>query len=452
MAKVDIVIVSYNSHRELKKLLPTLKANTDESLYTLTIVDNNSRQITKNYLKTLYCAVVYNDKNLGYAAAANIGARRMNSPFILFLNPDCKLTPNWLEGLLKAFDDPPVVAAGPVLYDDKSNKYIEEPGSIPLSLRVNGHLNWVSGAVFCVRRAAWGDIGEFDERFFFMWEETEWCQRAVNKGFKVTRSYGSVVIHAGGKSVNLASKFWTNHYHKGRRLFYQIHKDPNVTKVLVAIPAYEDVKSIFFINFINTMAGLIKRQYTEGKFEFVFGCLYGHFIYDARNRAVEMALGAGCDYIWFIDSDMVVEPQIFDQLFSHQKPVVSTLCFRRGAPYDPMLFKLVKKSARGYTYDTMREWPKGDLIEVDAIGGGSFLAKTSIFDKMTTPYFFVRPGMGEDIWFSQKLMHLKIPMYVDTAAEVGHIGDLVIGTETFENYKLAQAQHNQEILGQNKEG
>jgi len=452
---IDIITVNYNSHEELKKLIPTLERYTKD--YRLTIVDNASKDTT--YLKTLEdkAQVIYNDKNLGYAAGVNIGMRATENPYAVFVNPDCRMTAGWLEGLVGVLkSDDKIVATGPLLYDDKANQYAGNPTYVPLSLTVNMEINWVSGAVFCVKRSAWEEIGEFLEEYFFMWEETDWCQIAVDKGYKIRQAADSTVIHVGGESCKLDTDFFKKHFAFGRKLFYGRHKQTDKKRVLIMTPSYGDINAQFHVNYMNLIVRLMKLQFTEKEYEFFPATICNQFVYDARNGAVEMAISAGCDYILYIDSDQIVPPDTFERLVAHDKECVSALFFKRVAPYLPLMFQIEDTDDVGRCkYGAMRDWPEGELVKVDAIGGGCFLVKTSVFDDMPKPYFYVLDDegrqTGEDIFFSQRLMKMGIPMYVDTAAPVGHVGEIVVGEATYRGYAEQLKEYKESIVGKEEE-
>jgi hypothetical protein len=70
-------------------------------------------------------------------------------------------------------------------------------------------VDWISGCAILVRRETIDQIGVLDERFFYYWEETEWCMRA--------RKFRWLILH------EPQAKLW----HKGVQVDY--HPSPNVT-------------------------------------------------------------------------------------------------------------------------------------------------------------------------------------------------------------------------------
>jgi GT2 family glycosyltransferase len=70
-------------------------------------------------------------------------------------------------------------------------------------------VDWISGCAILVRRAVVEQVGTLDERYFYYWEETEWCLRARRAGWQIL--------------VVPAAKLW----HKGVQRNYR--PGPNVT-------------------------------------------------------------------------------------------------------------------------------------------------------------------------------------------------------------------------------
>jgi GT2 family glycosyltransferase len=61
-------------------------------------------------------------------------------------------------------------------------------------------VDWLFGACLLVRRDAADEVGLFDEDFFMFSEETDWCYRFRQAGWKVYFFPGAEVVHVGGGS------------------------------------------------------------------------------------------------------------------------------------------------------------------------------------------------------------------------------------------------------------
>ena len=54
---------------------------------------------------------------------------------------------------------------------------------------------WVIGACILIKKEAWDDVGDFDSQFFLYREDTDWCYRAIKKGWKIIYHSDLVAIH-----------------------------------------------------------------------------------------------------------------------------------------------------------------------------------------------------------------------------------------------------------------
>ncbi len=100
---VTVTIVTYNSGRFIRRCLDSIL----EQRYPekeIVVVDNASRDGTQDILEQYEdrCRIIYNDSNLGFAAAQNQAIRRARGDWVLTLNPDVLLMPNFIESLVEA--------------------------------------------------------------------------------------------------------------------------------------------------------------------------------------------------------------------------------------------------------------------------------------------------------------------------------------------------------------
>lgn len=148
----------------------------------------------------------------------------------------------------------------------------------------------------------------------------------------------------------------------------------------------------------------------------------------SRNRIVEMAKKQKCDYLFFIDSDVLIEEGQLERLMSHDKDVVTGIYNMKIPPY----YQLPRKRATEGLY-TALELDGDQLVEIDGHGMGCALIKMSIFDKIPYPWFefkyYEKDGKweqtSEDLMFCQKLQDAGIKIYCDPLVQCAHIGTTV---------------------------
>src|SRR3954447_14478849 len=209
---VSVTIVTYNSGRFIKRCLESVLAQ-KYPLKEIIVVDNASTDGTVDILEQFEdrCRVYYNDENAGFAAAQNQAIRLSNGEWVLTLNPDVLLLPNFIQALVDAgqLDGGIGTVCGKLLTMSSHFEIPEKPvvdstgiyfnpmlrhldrGSQEVD---NGHyLNYeyvfgATAAAALYRRAMIDDIsldGEFfDEDFFSYREDADVAWRAQLMGWK----------------------------------------------------------------------------------------------------------------------------------------------------------------------------------------------------------------------------------------------------------------------------
>jgi len=200
---------------------------------------------------------------------------------------------------------------------------------------------------------------------------------------------------------------------------------------------------------------------------------YGNaLIHRARNAALAKAR-SDADYVAFVDDDMMPHPDALLRLVKHQVPVVSALCTTKVPPVEIAAKVYHRESDQFVPFERVRldRLLSGDF----AIGAAFLVINRPTIDLLMEHYLsagdwrednrrtfdrlhvrsaeraseqkrraeirranFARERylnvfgfalgenemeMGEDISFSRRLMQLKVPVAIDTAVQVGHVGE-----------------------------
>src|SRR5690348_6832304 len=100
---VSVTIVTYNSGRFIKRCLESVLAQ-DYRLKEIVVVDNASTDGTIDILEQFEdrCTIYYNEENIGFAAAQNQAIQASSGDWVLTLNPDVLLLPNFIHALVDA--------------------------------------------------------------------------------------------------------------------------------------------------------------------------------------------------------------------------------------------------------------------------------------------------------------------------------------------------------------
>ena len=229
--KVAIIICTYNQNILLRKCLSSLKNKTDYKKYKVYFIDDSGKREIGKEIKTKFSwvNVLINKKNLGFSKSNNIGIKKalkdFNPDYFLLLNDDVEIVEkNWLKKLIQAGeeDEKSGILGCRIVYPDgslqwvaKNNKILsfKKPGNKEFSKKMleTQKVNDIMGACFLVKKEVINEIGLFDEKFSpFYGEETDFCYRAINKGFNLIYVGNTKLIHYGAASTGRLkdSKIW----------------------------------------------------------------------------------------------------------------------------------------------------------------------------------------------------------------------------------------------------
>jgi GT2 family glycosyltransferase len=118
---ITIIIRSWNFLPYLKLCLKSIQKYTDIP-YELIIVDNNSIDGTRSFLKNVHYKKIFNKRNLGVSVSLRQVEKEVKTDFLISLESDIVVSRNWASDLLKIyFSYPNIKAMGPI---KPSNKFI----------------------------------------------------------------------------------------------------------------------------------------------------------------------------------------------------------------------------------------------------------------------------------------------------------------------------------------
>jgi GT2 family glycosyltransferase len=235
MPAVAVGIVAYDSAPFLARCVGAVRAQTAPPA-ELVVWDNASRDGSAALARALGATVVVSPDNLGFAGAANELVRRTRAPFLLLLNPDAYLRPDYVARLLAALaadpragsatgklvrpadgPGPPVLdSAGHVLYRNRwaLNRGEGEPDRGQYD--VAGEVFGVCAAAALYRRAMLEDVRVGDQylaaSFFAYLEDVDLDWRARLRGWRARYEPAAVAVHERG--------------HRGKRR----HRNPRVLR------------------------------------------------------------------------------------------------------------------------------------------------------------------------------------------------------------------------------
>lgn len=257
--RVSVIIVTWNALPLLKKCFPSVAATEYENL-ELVVADNASTDDTVSWLAEEYpqTRIIRHPENWRFARGNNEAIRQTSSPYVVLLNNDVEVTPNWLDPLVQEMEHhADVAAAQPKLlrHDQRSSfeyagasggfiDYLGYPftrGRIFDTLEVDTgqyddarDIFWATGAAMMLRRSAVEEVGLLDDRFEMHMEEIDLCWRLQRHNYRVRVVPESVAYHIGGGSLPKGNARKT--YYNFRNSLLMVYKNVSASRWLRLFP------------------------------------------------------------------------------------------------------------------------------------------------------------------------------------------------------------------------
>lgn len=230
----SVLIVGFHTYDEIGRCLASIDAH--EPDVEVILVDHDADAARGRQLTAAHPRVTYDPRpeNPGFAAGINRAARQASTPLLLILNPDVEFRGPIVAPLSACLGAHPKTAIVGGLVREADGQVQASarrfpdlttvlggrtswltrvlPGN-PLTQRnlasTNVHagcseVDWVTGAFMMVRRDVFESLGGFDERFFMYWEDSDFCLRALQAGWKTMYEPRAEVVHLTGRASHHA--------------------------------------------------------------------------------------------------------------------------------------------------------------------------------------------------------------------------------------------------------
>jgi GT2 family glycosyltransferase len=228
---IAVVVVTYNSERQLADLIASLDPGLEGVAWHLTVADNASVDGSVATVRRLApgARVVEMGRNAGYAAGINaaVAAAAPHSA-ILILNPDIRLTPKCGSELLEVLarsgagivvprlergdglvihvlrrEPRPLRTLGDALLGARRAGRFPAFGELVVGERyyaIETAADWAAGSAMMVSAECWARVGPWDESFFLYSEETDFSLRARDAGLATRLAPSALAVHLEGES------------------------------------------------------------------------------------------------------------------------------------------------------------------------------------------------------------------------------------------------------------
>ena len=214
---IYVILVNYNGLNDTLECIDSISKSTVKD-YRIVVVDNDSKDGTKEYFEshTLNNVVyIHSDKNGGFSYANNIGIKYAldnDADYVLLLNNDTLVEPNFLEQLEKAAkENEKSIVSGKILYAYDKKHIWYAGGSFSYVTGRSKHIginevdsgqydknqevSMLSGCCMFIPRKVLEEVGLMDEKYFLYCEDLEYGCRMVNKGYKLIYEPAAVIYH-----------------------------------------------------------------------------------------------------------------------------------------------------------------------------------------------------------------------------------------------------------------
>ncbi len=229
-ATVDVVVCVHNALEDVQRCLESVVKHSTLP-YGLFLVDDGSDEPTRDYLAEFanmqQAQLVRNETAVGYARAANLGMQRAAADYVILLNSDTIVAPEWLDRLVMcAESDPKIGAVGPLSNTaswqsipdvfDAHNDWAENPLPSGMSVEAMGQLvaqhsarlypemALLNGFCLLFRQAMLRQVGHFDADTFTpaFGEEDDLMLRVRQAGWRLALADDVYVHHAQSRSYS----------------------------------------------------------------------------------------------------------------------------------------------------------------------------------------------------------------------------------------------------------
>lgn len=243
--QVVIILLNWNGSSDTLACLESLKKLRYPAAEVL-VVDNGSADDSVSIIRRAFPQVklIETGQNLGFVGGNNVGieyAKQVKADYVLLLNNDTEVDPDFLTPLVKtAESDPQIGITGPsIYYFDLPDTFWSAGGNIDwrhgLTSMVGINevdqgqfgncprpVDFVTGCALLIKMDAIEKAGMLDTRFFLYYEETEWCVRVQRFGYQILHVPQAKIWHKISTIAREASPMVHYYMTRNRLLFLKL--------------------------------------------------------------------------------------------------------------------------------------------------------------------------------------------------------------------------------------
>lgn len=209
-------------------------------------------------------------------------------------------------------------------------------------------------------------------------------------------------------------------------------------KLLIGVPTTDFVH----VEFMKSLVNLLLKLERDG-IQFDVDIESGTLVYIARDRIANKAINENYTHVLWIDSDMVFNENILEDLLFCGEQFVTGIYHARRKGYASTIFKRIDINH----LERFEEYPK-EPFRIEGCGFGCVLIDVEILMAVSRKHntcFTPLPNLGEDIAFCKRAQDLGYTLWCDPSVICGHIGHITIYPEDYEAWKKTISNYNDVI-------
>jgi hypothetical protein len=311
---VSVIIVTRNTCALTRAAVQSVLDSRDPLAKEILIVDNGSTDPDTSLLPREFPQIqlIRSDVNLGFARACNLAVRQARGKFLLLLNSDARLQPDTMARAVEWMcAHPDVAVAGaqllnadgsrqnsianfPSLATELLNKSLLRrlfPRRFPgKELRLAGPVDveTVVGAFMLIRKEVWDALGGLNERFFFFFEETDFCLQVRRAGRRVVHLPDVLVWHDQGQTAKQMPTSARIEYWRSRYAYFAKNRGRTAGLLLAA-----GLRLRLFVDWLAAAVVVMLTLGRSARHRQRWGALNALWVWQRRGRPANMGLPRG---------------------------------------------------------------------------------------------------------------------------------------------------------------
>ncbi len=251
---VTVVIITYKSEKVIYDFINKIPSN----LKTIIVENSKNYELKRNIEQKYKNISLYLRNNDGVSSALNFAVEKVETKYFFQISPDIEFNFKNLEIFLEYAKklNNKFAGIGPRFLDVKPKSHKQISKNLEYS-----KIDSIHGSCMFINKENFNNIGKFDENFFLYFEETEYCYRAMKKGY-FSYQVNSVKVKSTGRSVETQNEndlnniliwhfIWSKYYFSKKKygkFFSTIIFTPLLLRIYIKILFYKIVRKKLIVD------------------------------------------------------------------------------------------------------------------------------------------------------------------------------------------------------------